>query len=286
MKDMHGAEPGGTPSEGPLEDAVNVALDLEAAGELANARRVLAEASRRYPEALARVAALRGAEREMRRPVAHGDLTSRVMDQWEREELLEVSDVSVHAPAATGRVTPAAVGAGSSQTRHRRPRGAGRVQGWTAVVAGVLGLAVAGGLYFSNRGSSSGTVPVAPERASPHLLHGAPAVAFDQPSPGGALRLGNAGAYDHAADQGGPLIASRAARLRYDASPTDAWVFGSLGRGRAHPVTDETAAVLLTPSLGVARLRFATPAGGAKGLEHGLFAPAASEDDGPVVGED
>ncbi|HEX2837306.1 MAG TPA: hypothetical protein VHN77_04165 [Phycisphaerales bacterium] len=289
MKRHEHSMPRGTPSgDGPtvsIEDAVNLAMDLEAAGDAEHARAVLREAAARFPEALARVAALRAATNELRAPVAHADLTSRVLDQWEREELLESApqhtDVETGplelAPVPQDWSTPRAAVAASSQPRHRRARGRSKVGGrWTVLAACAFGVALSIALYVTNERGA----PPAPGPATvhaPHLLGDAAPVVVRPASPGAPLRLGNAGSYDHVPID--TTLTARAARLRYDAQPADTWVFAGLQAHGPGPAAaparsvlvpfaglfgneggvDEAANGPLDPSLARVRLRLVPP---------------------------
>lgn len=282
----HNMQQGASPGEGAptsLEDAVNLAMDLEAAGDAEHARAVLQEAAARFPEALARVAALRAATHELRAPVAHADLTSRVLDQWEREELLE--NTPRHSGAETGPLelapipqdwpTPRAAVAASSQPRHRRARGRMRSGGrWATFAACVFGVAISVALYVTNERGAQPEPGSASVRA-PHLLGDVGPVVVQQAAPGAPLRLGNAGSYDHVPVN--TTLTARAARLRYDAQPADAWVFAGL-QSHAPAATlerpvlvpfaglfaddgtrDEAAQGPLDPSLARVRLRLVPP---------------------------
>ncbi len=270
----------------PLDDAVNTALDLEAAGDPAGARRVLEAAANRYPEALARVAALRAAGAEMRSPLAHTDLTSRVLDQWEREVLLTGPNTTdsdgtaepvgadtelVLAEDSAWPTAPEGMAAGmrASHARHRRPRGR-RMREWTTFLAVALGLAVGVGLYIRN---TPAPAPRSGGTQTPHLLQGVPPVALEAPHAEAPLRLGNAGAYDRVASSG-PVI-SGTARLRYTRTPEAGWVFTSLPTlahpSRPEPVLAGTAdgadgltdpvPLLVESTLQRARLRFSSDPG-------------------------
>jgi len=250
----HNMQRGSPSGDGPpvtIEDAVNLAMDLEAAGDAEHARAVLREAAARFPEALARVAALRAATNELRAPVAHADLTSRVLDQWEREELLESAPRQAGvetgplelAPVPQDWPTPRAAVAASSQPRHRRARGRARSGGrWATFAACVFGAALSIGLYVTNqRDASPGSGPT--DIRAPHLLAGAAPVVMQPTAPGTPLRLGNAGSYDHVPVD--TTLTARAARLRNDAQPADAWVFAGLQAHAPGPVAEPQRPVLV-----------------------------------------
>lgn len=284
------AAPGGGPPVAPtsIEDAVNLAMDLEAAGDTEHARAVLQGAAARFPEALSRVAALRAMTNELRAPVSHADLTSRVLDQWEREELLENgpqhTDVETGplelAPVAQDWPTPRAAVAASSQPRHRRAQGRVRARNggrWATIAACVFGVALSVALYITNQRGVR-TVPGPAAVRAPHLLGDAAPVVVRPTSPGAPLRLGNAGSYDHVPVN--TALSARAARLRYDVQPADGWVFAGLQPAAAGPAADPKRPVLvpfaglfadeggvdeaargpLDPSLAKVRLRLEPPA--------------------------
>jgi hypothetical protein len=240
------------PSSPRTDDAVNLALDLEAAGDAARALRVLAEASKQFPHAIARVVALRAATAQLRAPLPHTDLTDRVLDQWQREELLDTScaetapALDANTPLALAGSIPqslhgTASGAAASHPRRRRPS----LSTWTTLFAAGLGLAVAIGLYVSNSTRPAAPTPTA---AAPHLLNGEQPVITTVPLSTTPLRLGNASSYDHVTILGTNTYTPRASRPVLSDAPHDSWVFTGLVPPRftaPRAPTDPHAAALL-----------------------------------------
>ncbi len=234
---------------GNIDRAVNLVLDMEAAGNHARASELLRRAAEGSPAAAAEVAAraasLRAAHAQLREQVQTPDLVSRVLDQWEREELVggpvrhgAPADIVDQSVFSSGGIGSSAAGTTASQTRHRRLPRRLRAGNWTTAIALLLGAAVALTLAWPLRDPSTRVVatvqaPTSAPAAASDLTMQPGVIGDDQPVL--PLRLTNAGAYDHLPPSMQPL-AARPARIHYGdlpsqltrPEPANTWVFAGL----------------------------------------------------------